>query len=90
MSASLLNHVFGIRGSRPQKAEIEAVATDMSRAGIAAVLENLPETALVFDRFHIMKLDNEKLTNLWRQRYREAVEGLDRDVRGGVRWTSAR
>nr|VFK42493.1 MAG: Transposase [Candidatus Kentron sp. TC] len=42
------------------RAEIEAVATDMGAAYIKAVTENLPKAALVFDRFHIIKLYNEK------------------------------
>lgn len=71
---------------RASGARVEAVATDMAQAYITAVLENLPEATLVFDRFHIMKLYNEKLTNLRRQLYREAVEGLGKDVLKGVRW----
>src|SRR4029077_12841711 len=48
-------------------AKIRAVATDMSPAYVSAVLENLPEARLVFDRFHVMKLLNEKLTELRRE-----------------------
>jgi transposase len=33
----------------------------MSAAYWAAVTENLPDAAVVFDRFHIVKLVNEKL-----------------------------
>ncbi len=44
--------------------EGSAVATDMSPAYIGAVIQNLPEAQLVFDRFHVMKLLNEKLTEL--------------------------
>jgi len=39
----------------------------MSPAYIAAVLANLPKARLVFDRFHVTKLLNEKLTELRRQ-----------------------
>jgi len=46
---------------------IEAVAIDMSPAYIAAVLENLPQAAIVYDRFHIMKMYNDKLADLRRQ-----------------------
>jgi transposase len=67
-------------------AKIKAVATDMSSAYIAAVTKNLPNARLVFDRFHVMKLMNEKLTALRRQIYREATEGLGKDVLKGVRW----
>jgi transposase len=52
------------RALRLSKAKIEAVATDMSAAYWTAVMEHLPEAAIVFDRFHIMKLMNEKLDHL--------------------------
>jgi len=66
-------------------AQIQAVATDMSRAYISAVLENLPEAKLVFDRFHIRKLFNDKITTLRRDLQREAEE-TDRDLLKGLRW----
>lgn len=68
------------------RAAIEAVALDMSPAYISAVITNLPDAALVFDRFHIMKLFNDKLSTLRRQLYREAVDGLQKDVLKGTRW----
>jgi transposase len=46
---------------RRAKAKIKAVATDMSAAYWSAVLEHLPDAALVFDKFHIIKLMNERL-----------------------------
>lgn len=67
-------------------AKIEAVATDMSQAYIAAVQENLPEARLVFDRFHVVKLFNEKLTQLRRDLYREADSLLGKQVLKGIRW----
>lgn len=67
------------------RAKINAVATDMSSAYYAAVLKNLPKARLVFDRFHIVKLMNEKLTELRRDLYREA-ESMDRMVLKGIRW----
>lgn len=39
---------------KKSNARINAVAIDMSPAYIAAVLENLPEAYIVFDRFHVM------------------------------------
>jgi len=66
-------------------AKIEAVATDMAPAYVAAVLENLPEAALVLDRFHIVKYFNEKITVLRRQVQRGA-EGMDKEVLKGTRW----
>jgi transposase len=71
---------------KASRAKIEAVATDMSPAYIAAVIKNLPGVPLVFDRFHVMKLFNEKLSTLRRQLYREAVDGLQKDVLKGIRW----
>jgi transposase len=53
-------------------AKIEAIATDMSPAYIDAVMTHLPNAVLVFDRFHVMKLFNEKLSNLRRDLYRAA------------------
>lgn len=67
-------------------AKVRAVATDMSPAYIAAVLANLPQARLVFDRFHVMKLLNEKLTELRRELFREAEGPLGKSVLKGIRW----
>ena len=66
-------------------AQIEAVAIDMSPAYISAVLDNLPEAQLVFDRFHIAKLFNDKITELRRDLQREADEN-EKEVFKGLRW----
>lgn len=68
------------------KAKIKAVATDMSSAYYAAVMENLPNAKHVFDRFHIVKLMNDKLTQLRRELQREAETMLDKKVLKGLRW----
>jgi transposase len=68
------------------KAKIEAVAMDMSPAYISAVSTNLKEAAIVFDHFHIIKLFNEKLTTLRRDLYREATDGLQKEILKGTRW----
>jgi transposase len=60
------------RRLRLAKARVEAVACDMSAAYWSAVLENLPQAAIVFDRFHIIKLANEKIDDLRRCLQREA------------------
>lgn len=70
---------------KSSKAKIEAVATDMSSAYYTAVMKNLPNARQVFDRFHIVKLMNEKLTKLRRDLQREA-EVMDRNVLKGTRW----
>ena len=70
---------------RRSQATIEAVATDMSPAYVGAVRDHLSEATLVLDRFHVMKLFNDKLTALRRQLYRQATaEG--KKVLKGVRW----
>ncbi|HEY3966076.1 MAG TPA: ISL3 family transposase [Planctomycetaceae bacterium] len=71
---------------RAAHAKVRAVAVDMSPAYTAAVRKNLPQAVLVYDHFHIIKLFNDKLTALRRDLYREAVEGLDKDVLKGIRW----
>src|SRR4051812_23948963 len=72
-----------LRGSR---AKIEAVAMDMSAAYREAVSTNLREAKIVFDRFHVMKLFNEKLSDLRRALHREATDVLQKKVLKGTRW----
>lgn len=50
-------------------AKIEAVAMDMSVAYIDAVEKNLSNSQIVFDHFHIVKMYNDKLTDLRREVY---------------------
>ena len=64
---------------------IEAVAMDMSSAYISAVRGNLSCADIVFDRFHVVKLMNEKLTVLRRQVHREAT-AEEKSVLKGSRW----
>lgn len=68
------------------RAQVEAVAIDMSQAYIHAVTRNLPDAVLVFDHFHVIKLFNEKLTQLRRDLYREATDLLEKEVLKGTRW----
>ncbi len=68
------------------RATIDAVATDMSPAYVAAVQTNLSNAVLVFDHFHIIKLFNEKLSDLRRDLYREATDKLHKNVLKGTRW----
>ena len=67
-------------------AKIKAVATDMSPAYTAAVRDNLPKAIHVFDRFHVVKLFNEKLSGLRRELHNEAVGPLQKKVLKGTRW----
>lgn len=71
---------------RPSKAVIEAVAMDMSAAYRGAVTTHLPKATIVFDRFHVIKLYNDKLSQLRRDLYREATEVMHKDVLKGTRW----
>ncbi len=68
------------------KANIRAVATDMSPAYISAVMEHLPGAALVFDHFHIVKLFNEKLTDLRRKLFHQLTEKENKKLLKGTRW----
>jgi transposase len=70
------------RRLRKSKAKVEAVAMDMSGAYWSAVLEQLPKAAVVFDRFHIVKLMNEKLDDLRRALVREAEDHLKASIKG--------
>jgi transposase len=71
---------------RASHAKVEAVATDMSPAYIEAVTVNLPDATLVFDRFHVIKLYNDKLSDLRRDLYRQLADTTQKDVLKGVRW----
>ncbi|MHB2019295.1 MAG: ISL3 family transposase [Candidatus Xenobia bacterium] len=70
---------------KASKARVKAVAMDMSAAYIDAVSRNLPSAKIVFDRFHITKLFNEKLSQLRRQLQNEA-SAQDKSVLKGTRW----
>ena len=59
---------------RPSGAKIEAVAMDMSAAYRGAVSTHLKKAVIVFDHFHVVKLFNEKLSDLRRSLYREATD----------------
>jgi len=71
---------------RPSGAKIEAVAMDMSAAYRQAVATNLPKAKIVFDHFHIVKLFNDKLSDLRRALHREATDVLHKQVLKGTRW----
>lgn len=71
---------------KASRAKIQAVAADLSRAYTKAVRENLPRAALVYDRFHVVKLFNEKLSVLRRELHREATDQLEKQVLKGTRW----
>jgi len=66
--------------------KLRAVAIDMSPSYIASVLENHPDAEIVFDHFHVIKMYNDKLSDLRRELYREATGPLEKKVLKGTRW----
>lgn len=73
------------RRIRASRAKIRAVAMDMSAAYIRAFREHLPKATIVFDHFHIIKLFNDKLSDLRRSLYHEAT-ARQKKVLKGSRW----
>ena len=67
-------------------ARIEAAATDMSPAYIAAVQQNLPGAFHVFDRFHVVKLFNDQLADLRRQVQRSVEKAEHKQLLKGTLW----
>jgi transposase len=74
------------RRLRRARAKIVAVATDMSKAYIRAVRDNLPKAAHVFDHFHVIKLFNEKLSAFRRALYAQLSSEDERKLLKGTRW----
>jgi transposase len=74
------------RKLRRCRARIKAVATDMSAAYIRAVRDNIPNAVHVFDRFHVVKLFNDKLSAFRRQLFHEASTDRERRILKGTRW----
>lgn len=68
------------------KSKIDAVAIDMSPAYISAIIKNLPNAKIVFDHFHVIKMFNDKLSELRRQLYHEVNDILQKQVIKGTRW----
>ncbi len=68
------------------KNKVKAVAIDMSPAYIAAVLENLPESQIVFDHFHVIKMYNDKLSDFRRALYSQMAENSEKELLKGTRW----
>lgn len=71
---------------RASHAKIQAVATDMSKAYIAAVRKHLPKAVHVFDHFHVIKLYNEKLSAFRRELFRELTDEGQRLILKGTRY----
>jgi transposase len=71
---------------RPSKARIAAVAMDLSAAYRGAVSAHLPGATIVFDHFHVIKLFNERLSELRRALHRAATAVRPKEVLKGTRW----
>jgi transposase len=71
---------------RAAHAKIRAVATDMSKAYIRAVRDNLSGAVHVFDHFHVIKLFNDKLSAFRRDLFRDLVNEDQRRILKGTRW----
>lgn len=68
------------------KKQIKAVAMDMSPSYLSAVTNNLPKASIIIDHFHVIKLYNDKLSDLRRDVHREAEGPLQKQVLKGTRW----
>ena len=71
---------------RHSGAKIQAVAMDMWLPYFNAVLTNLPEAKIVFDRFHIFKLMNQTMDEIRRALYHDETFLNNRSVIKGIRW----
>lgn len=74
------------RRLRRSKARVEAVSMDMSAAYWKMVRDNVPQVAVVFDRFHIVKLVNDRLDKLRRLLVRRARGIVKHDAIKGTRY----
>ncbi|MCP3924726.1 MAG: ISL3 family transposase [Desulfobacterales bacterium] len=68
------------------KARIKAVSIDMSPAYLSSVIKNLPKVPIVFDKFHVVKLFNEKLSDFRRALYKHLSKPDDKELIKGTRW----
>lgn len=75
-----------LRRLKHRGAPIEAFVADMGQAFPSAIAEVFPNIDLVYDRFHVVKLMNDKLSDLRRDLQREITERLHKDVLKGTRW----
>jgi transposase len=67
-------------------ARLKAVAMDMSGAYAASVRAHAPHAIITFDRFHVIKLMNERLDDLRRELAREAHDHNAKEAIKGLRW----
>ena len=65
--------------------KLKAIAMDMSRSYISAIREYLPHVAIVFDRFHVVKILNEALDEI-RKKEREKYAAKGEKIGKGDRF----
>jgi transposase len=75
------------RRLKRNRVKITAVCSDMSPAYISAIQKHLPDAIHIFDRFHIMKLFNAKLTALRRRLYSITTDKDAKDALKGIRFS---
>ena len=66
--------------------DVRSVAIDMSPAYILGVADYLPVAEIVFDHFHVIKLFNEKLSDLRRKQYNLVIAIEQKKALKGTRW----
>jgi transposase len=79
-----LNQFWDIIGPRRRK-KILAVSIDMSKAYISAIKNNLPNSLIIFDHFHVVKMMNEYINKLRRFLYSKATKE-EKNVLKGTMW----
>ena len=67
-------------------ARLKAVAMDMSGAYACSVRAHAPHAIVTFERFHVMKLMNERLDDLRRELARETQDRTAKEAIKGLRW----
>ena len=67
------------------KAKIEAVAVDLAPSFTSWIKKNLPEVNIVYDRFHVIKLMNERIDKI-RRRTMNSLEDYEKKELKGMRW----
>jgi len=71
---------------RHSRATIKAVAMDMWLPYFNAVIHNIPDAKIIFDRFHIVKMMNQTMDEVRRALYHDEAFLNNRDVVKGIRW----
>lgn len=73
------------RKLRRSKAKIKVIAMDMGQSFTSWAKENVPKATIVYDHFHVIKLMNDKLSQVRRRTMKELDEN-ERKALKGKRW----